>query len=162
MGGSYPSRFQTDVGEGVDAALGSVPPPVFPANATAKPDDFTAEFHQIPKVDTQGIDSVHYNVYVTCRNPSSPTWGRAGQNQAKGAPARTLPWDVVPHITTAAFWLCLMGHNSQVALVALGPLAPLRIQRPDLCRRQGVPRGALRGVTTRDMSSWRSRKVGPA
>src|SRR5829696_9191295 len=106
MGGSYPSRFQTDVGEGVDAALGSVPPPVFPANATAKPDDFTAEFHQIPKVDTQGIDSVHYNVYVTCRNPSSPTWGRAGQNQAKGAPARTLPWDVVPHITTAAFWLC--------------------------------------------------------
>jgi hypothetical protein len=74
-------RFQTDVGEGVDAALGSVPPPpVFPQNAKAKPEDFTAEFHQIP------LDGVQFNAYITCRNAPEPTWGWRGRITQRAHP----------------------------------------------------------------------------
>ena len=78
-------RFQTDLGEGVDAKLGAAPP-----GYTATKFSYTAQFYNIPETFTKPngtiINGVDYNVYVTCRNAATPTWGARFNIPQKGHP----------------------------------------------------------------------------
>jgi hypothetical protein len=75
-------RFQTALGEGVDATLGSVPP----GHAEATPFDYTAQFYNIPEIGPDGKNGVAYSVYVTCRDAPQPTWGISFRIYQKGEP----------------------------------------------------------------------------
>jgi hypothetical protein len=81
----HQSPLQTDVGEGVDAQLG-VASPGYQADKFS----YTAPFSDIPETFTEPdgdvITGLSYNVYVTCRDEATPTWGARFHIPQKGHP----------------------------------------------------------------------------
>jgi hypothetical protein len=59
---------KTAVGEGVDAKLGRG----LPGFSKDGPEEYTAEFHQIPKIGPDKGNGVAFDVYVTCGDASEP------------------------------------------------------------------------------------------
>src|SRR4051812_31850648 len=74
-------RFQTDLGEAVDATLGNAPP-----GQMATPFSYTAQFYNIPETGPDGLNGVAYNVYTTCHNAPTPTWAARFRIPPRGEP----------------------------------------------------------------------------